>query len=237
MSKHSMRNGASGSSSASCNASSARARRVVVRGAPELVPRERFAAFSVRGREELALAAALRHADADLRAAVQRQELLVELGSLRARTGTRISLGTHAARRRRAARRSARPAPAARRLRPCRRSGPCARPRGPCARRTPGCSPRARPPRCRCRSKSSSRLATICWRSIALRTLASWSRTRAASSNSSCVGRVVHALLEPLEHRVVLAVEEVDQLLRRAASYSSWSIAPTHGAAHFSMCA
>ena len=50
-------------------------------------------------------------------------------------------------------------------------------------------------------------------------------------------GRLVHLLLEPVEDRRGVAVEERDQLLRRAASYSSWSIAPTHGAAHFSMCA
>ena len=63
------------------------------------------------------------------------------------------------------------------------------------------------------RSKSSSRDATICWRSMALRTLASWSRTRAASSNSSSSAAVGHALFEPLDDRVVLAVEEVEELV------------------------
>ena len=36
---------------------------------------------------------------------------------------------------------------------------------------------------------------------------------RAASSNSSWSERLVHLPFEPLDHRVVLAVEEVDQLL------------------------
>ena len=62
------------------------------------------------------------------------------------------------------------------------------------------------------RSKSSSRLATITWRSIALRTLPSWSRIRAASSNSSCAAASFMRYFESLQHRVVLAVEEVDQL-------------------------
>ena len=62
------------------------------------------------------------------------------------------------------------------------------------------------------RSKSSSRLATITWRSIALRTLPSWSRMRAASSNSSCAAASFMRCFEPLQHRVVLAVEEVDEL-------------------------
>ena len=78
MSKHSMRNGASGSSSASCNASSARPR-VVIGRAPQLVPLEGLARVERRRREQLALPAPLRHPDADLRPPGERQELLVEL--------------------------------------------------------------------------------------------------------------------------------------------------------------
>ena len=79
MSKHSMRNGASGSSSASCSASSARARALWSDARRSLWRANASFAFSVRGREQLALAAALRDADAHLRTAVQREELLVEL--------------------------------------------------------------------------------------------------------------------------------------------------------------
>ena len=57
---------------------------------------------------------------------------------------------------------------------------------------------------------------TICWRSMALRTEMSWSRRRAACSNSSVVARLVHLLVEPVEDGRGVAVEELDQLVDQA---------------------
>ena len=66
MSKHSMRSGASGRSSASCSATSARARALWSDARRSLCRANASRAFSVDGLEQLALAAALRHADAHL---------------------------------------------------------------------------------------------------------------------------------------------------------------------------
>ena len=48
---------------------------------------------------------------------------------------------------------------------------------------------------------------------MALRTVASRSRRRAARSNSSRVGRLLHLTLEPLHHRLGVTAEELDQLV------------------------
>ena len=71
---------------------------------------------------------------------------------------------------------------------------------------------------------------------MTLRTENSWSRTRAAALELQRLGGLVHLLLEPVEDRRGLAVEERDQLVDEGV-YSSWSTAATHGATHFSMCA
>ena len=68
MSKHSMRSGASGRPSASCSASSARARALWSDGALELVARERLARVLRDRVHQLALGAALRHAHPHLAA-------------------------------------------------------------------------------------------------------------------------------------------------------------------------
>ena len=83
MSKHSIRNGASGSSSASCSATQRPGPRVVIRRALELVAAERLLRVAGDRLEQLALRPPLRHPDPHLGSlAGEREELLVELALL-----------------------------------------------------------------------------------------------------------------------------------------------------------
>ena len=62
-------------------------------------------------------------------------------------------------------------------------------------------------------SRSSLRSATICWRSIALRTLVSRSRQPGGPLELELVGRLPHRGLEPLDDRVGVALEELEELV------------------------
>ena len=64
---------------------------------------------------------------------------------------------------------------------------------------------------------SSLRSATICWRSIERRTAPRRSRRRAAFSNSSVRRRLAHLLVEALDDRRRVPVEELAQLLDELA--------------------
>ena len=71
---------------------------------------------------------------------------------------------------------------------------------------------------------------------MTLRTEMIWSRRPRGALELEIVGRVVHRLVEPIEDRRVVAVEELEQVGDELVVLLR-VIAPTHGAAHFSMWA
>ena len=82
-------------------------------------------------------------------------------------------------------------------------------------------------------SRSSFRSPTICWRSMALRNESSRSRG-GPPARTRARRRPAHLRLEPLDDRVGVAVEELEQLVDQDV-VGRWSISPTHGPLHFSM--
>ena len=225
-----MRSGASGRPRASCSSLSAWARLLWSEARRRRWRVNSSAGVAGDGLLQLALVAPLRHPDRrPARPALLRSATPRTARGRRARSARAPAWARRAAGRRRGPRARRRPARPGRGPRPCRATKPL-RPTTRPLRTKNTCTAASRSSSAMpMTSRSSLRSATICCFSIALRTLASRSRSRAARSNSRSSAAAAHLAPRAADDRVGVAVEEVDEVVDQPVVVGSWSISPTHG--------